>query len=316
MILDSVSSFIDNLKAKVSNPFFGTLVAVWLVRNWNLVYGLFIFDDDCAMNDKFEFVRNHFNGKSIYNELWINITITFGLLILGYILLIASRFLANLVEHRITPNINKVAASNLVANKDVLNELEIQLLKKTSDLINERKLVNELELQLVDIRGRVDTATNEKSIATSKLGEQTKQSREAKRNVEILEEKNNTLTEDLKESRTMGNNLRNIAYKSQKINTEENISFIHIDCYLALWNFNLVQVYDSMISEFDSGTKKYKTSETNTILLKILYENKITTSTFNTGERTTTVSYTENGEEFAKIFYKLKNEFTSPSMFW
>ena len=40
--------------------------------------------------------------------------------------MIISRFLANFVEHRITPNINKIAASKLVANKDVLIELENQ----------------------------------------------------------------------------------------------------------------------------------------------------------------------------------------------
>lgn len=316
MILDSVNSFIDNIKTKASNPFFGTLIVVWLVRNWNLVYGLFIFDKDCTMNDKFEFVRNHFSGKKFYYELWVNIIVTFGLLILGYILLIASRFLANLVEHRITPNINKVAASNLVANKDVLNELEIQLLKKTNDLINERKLVNELELQLVDIRGRVDTATNEKKSAVSKLAEQTKQSREAKGSVEVLESNNNKLTEDLKVSREIGSNLRNIAKKSRKLHEEDNISISHIDCYLALWNFNLVYVYDNLVSEFDSGTKKYKTNEVDTVLLKVLNDHKITTSTFNLGERTTTVMYTENGEGFATIFYKLKSEFSSPSMFW
>ncbi|MFK7059897.1 hypothetical protein V3Q90_07165 [Flavobacterium oreochromis] len=316
MILDSVSSFIENLKTKVSNPFFGTLTAVWLVRNWKLVYGLFIFDDNYKMNDKFKFVTEYYKNKSIYNELWTNILITFYLLILGYILLIISRFLANLVEHRITPNINRIAASKLVANKDILNELELQLLQKTNDLINERKLVNELELQLVDIRVKVETATNEKNSATSKLFEQTKQAREAKRSVEILEEKNNILSDDIKKSREIGQDLRKIAEKCEELNSKENIAFSHLDCFLALWNYNLINVYSQIVSEFDSGTKKYKTAETNNTLLKILYDNKITTATFSTEERTTTITYTNSGEEFARIFNKLKKEFDNIHMPW
>lgn len=316
MVLDSVNSFIDNLKTKVSNPFFGTLIAIWIIRNWNLVYGLFIFDKDCTMNDKFEFVRNHFNNKNIYNELWINISTTFVLILLGYILLIISRFLANLVEHRITPNVNRVAASKLVANKDVLTEIENQLLKKTNDLINERKLVNELELQLVDVRGRIEVATNEKNSAISKLAEQTKQNRESKSTIEFLERNNEIISQNLKESRTLGSEIRKIAKKCDTLNSENNISFNHIDCYLTLWNNNLVQEFAKMVSEFDSGSKKIKEIDTNKNLLKILDENKMTSSSFNMEEKSTTIKYTELGEEFAKTFYNLKKEFTSSSLFW
>lgn len=316
MVLDSVNSFIDNLKTKVSNPFFGTLIAVWAVRNWNLIYGVFIFDEDCKMNDKFEFVRSHFKDKHFFNELWTNIAITFGLLFLGYLLLIISRFFANLVEHRITPNINRIAASKLVANKDILTELETQLLQKSNDLINERKLVNELELQLVEIRGRIDVATNEKNLATSKLGEQSKQNRENKRSIEFLESNKNILTEDLNESRKMNSDIRDLSERCIKLNSEENISFNHIDCFLNLWSFNKVNDFSNLISEFDSGTKKFKASETNNNLLKILNDYKIITASLNLEEKSTIVTYTENGEEFAKLFFKIKKVLTSPSLPW
>ena len=316
MILDSFSSFIDNIKTKVANPFFGTLLAVWLVRNWKLVYGVFIFDDSYKMHDKFKFITDYYKKKNIYDELWTNIYVTFGFLILGYILLIISRFFANLVEHRITPNINRVAASKLVANKDVLNELEIQLLKKTNDLINERKLVNELELQLVENRGKVDTATNEKNSVNSKLVEQTRQGREFKRNLEILENQNSQLVDDLKQSREIGNGLRKVAEKCEELNAEEHIPFSHIDCYIKLWNYNLINFYSNMVSEFDSGTKKYRSIDIDNQLLKILYEHKLITTTFSTEERTTTVTYSDSGEEFARIFNKLKKQFSGVNMPW
>jgi cyclophilin family peptidyl-prolyl cis-trans isomerase len=316
MILDSIESFMTNLKSKVSNPFFGTLIAVWAIRNWNFVYGIFIFDKDCNMNDKFEFVRNHFKGKVFLYELLINIIITFGLLILGYFLLIISRFIANLVEHRITPNINRIAASKLVANKDILTELETQLLKKANDLIDERKLVNELELQLVDIRGRVEIATNEKNSANSKLFEQTKQNREGKKTIEILDNSIKVLNEELVESRNMASKIRVIAEICEELNTEKKISNTHINIYLTLWNYNLIKVFGDIITEFDKGEKKFKSNETNNALIKILNENKVITTTLNLEEKSTTVTYTELGEEFTKIFFTLKKEFAKTSLPW
>ena len=316
MILDSVSSFIENLKSKVSNPFFGTLIAVWTVRNWKLIYGLFIFDEDCLMSDKFEFVSNHFKDKNIFSELWINIIITFGLLILGYTLLIISRFLANLVEHRITPNINRVAASNLVANKDILIELEIQLLKKTNDLINERKLMNELELQLVEIRGKIELAVSEKNSAVSKLGEQTKQNREGKKSIEILENKNNNLSSDLIESRKLGSVARKLESKCNELISKKDIPNKHLNSYLNLWNYNLIQEFADMITVFDSGTKKFKTIEINNNFIKILIDNKIVSANLNIEEKSTIITYTEQGEDFAKMFFTIKKEFNGLFMPW
>lgn len=45
-------SFVDNIKQKTTNPFFGTLILVWLVRNWELIYTLFNFDKDWLLSDK------------------------------------------------------------------------------------------------------------------------------------------------------------------------------------------------------------------------------------------------------------------------
>ena len=57
--MDITSSFFDNIKDKTTNPFFGTLIFVWLVRNWDLVYTVFNFDSDCNLEDKKEFIRKY-----------------------------------------------------------------------------------------------------------------------------------------------------------------------------------------------------------------------------------------------------------------
>ena len=46
MIKDFLVSFKDNFKEKTRNPFLGTYLIVWLIRNWELIYTLFNFDQN------------------------------------------------------------------------------------------------------------------------------------------------------------------------------------------------------------------------------------------------------------------------------
>ncbi len=34
----------DNVLQKTTNPFFGTLIAIWLVHNWQFIYTIFNFE--------------------------------------------------------------------------------------------------------------------------------------------------------------------------------------------------------------------------------------------------------------------------------
>ena len=77
-----IESFVDNIKQKTTNPFFGTLILVWLVRNWELVYTLFNFDNDCTLSDKKQFIRDYYVSKFFWKELLLNIGIALCLMIL------------------------------------------------------------------------------------------------------------------------------------------------------------------------------------------------------------------------------------------
>lgn len=44
MIEDLFVSFKENIKGKTTNPFFGTLILVWIFHNWRLIYSIFNFD--------------------------------------------------------------------------------------------------------------------------------------------------------------------------------------------------------------------------------------------------------------------------------
>ncbi|MRX66957.1 hypothetical protein SAMN06265349_102887 [Flavobacterium resistens] len=141
---DYISSFFDNIKDKTTNPFFGTLIFVWLVRNWDLVYTIFNFDSDCTLLDKKDFIRNYYAEKVAWQEIGYNIIIAFGVMLLSYGLIIISRLVVNVTNHNIIPRMNEKTVSKLVVNKN-----RFETVKKTRDEYFIR--IQEIEEQVVTL---------------------------------------------------------------------------------------------------------------------------------------------------------------------
>jgi len=63
MIPESATSFWENVKTNAASPFFGTLILVVLFNNWELIFMIFIFDDNFSLHDKIQTIKNHFSGN-------------------------------------------------------------------------------------------------------------------------------------------------------------------------------------------------------------------------------------------------------------
>ncbi len=127
--MEVINSFIDNFKQKITNPFFGTLILVWCIRNWELVYTLFNFDDDCLLVDKKYFINEYFRSKNLFIEFLTNFGYALFFLIIGYIFVIISRILINYVYHRIIPFLN-----NFIVDKAlVVDSKRFDIVKKQRD---------------------------------------------------------------------------------------------------------------------------------------------------------------------------------------
>lgn len=112
MIKDTFISFKDNFKERISNPFLGTYLAVWLIRNWDLIYSLFNFDDEYSLKEKIKFIESYYENHEFLVDLSINILWTFAVLITTYILMNLSRLIVNLFEKRLSPWIYQITDSN------------------------------------------------------------------------------------------------------------------------------------------------------------------------------------------------------------
>jgi hypothetical protein len=139
MIKDILLSFKDTIKTKTTNPFFGTLIIVWILHNWKLIFILFNFNTATTLESKVQFIETYLDPKTFTQNMGCVVVISFIVLICSYFLLNLSRLIVNFYEKKITPFIYKITDENSVVLKDTHD-----ILKKEKEYC-EKKLETEKE---------------------------------------------------------------------------------------------------------------------------------------------------------------------------
>lgn len=119
MIQDLIVSFKENIKGKTTNPFFGTLIIVWIFHNWRLMYSIFNFDKSTSLEMRITFLADYLDSKNLIPDLLTCILITIIVLITTYILLNFSRLIVNFFEKIVTPIVYQITdKSSIVLKRD------------------------------------------------------------------------------------------------------------------------------------------------------------------------------------------------------
>jgi hypothetical protein len=160
MIKDFLISFTDNFKEKTRNPFLGTYLLVWLIRNWELIYTLFNFDSNFNLKDKKEFIFSYYKENQFVPNLFTNILWSIGLLILTYLLLNLSRFIVNLFEKKLTPWIYKVTDSNSIVLKEIYDKLKSENYILELNLEKERESKGKLQIEISKLENKLEEFHN------------------------------------------------------------------------------------------------------------------------------------------------------------
>ncbi|MGE0562175.1 MAG: hypothetical protein AB7O47_10185 [Flavobacteriales bacterium] len=160
MIKDFLISFKDNFREKTRNPFLGTYLIVWFIRNWELIYTLFNFDNDSKLLDKVNFIKNYYANLDFLSNLWTNVYWAFGVLILTYVLLNLSRLIVNLFEKKLTPWIYKITDSNSIVLKTVYQNMVLERDDIQIRLDQERESKSRLENRIKKLEEDLILATN------------------------------------------------------------------------------------------------------------------------------------------------------------
>ncbi len=194
MIKDFLISFKDNFKEKTHNPFLGTYLIVWFIRNWDLIYTLFNFDKEHDLEYRINFIRSYYSNNDFIGNLLINILWALGVLILSYLLLNASRFIINLSEKQITPWIYKITDSKSIVLKEQYDGLKLEKNHIETKLENERESKVKLLNEVARLENRIDELLLNNSEKNRPIS--TSEKSNSKDNVDIylekLKEKNYT----------------------------------------------------------------------------------------------------------------------------
>lgn len=175
MITDSISSFLQNTKSKFANSFFGSLIFVWLVRNWEIIYSIFNFDKKFTLNEKLEYIHSFYDDNDIWAVTINNIGWALLLMIAGHIFVILSKVLGNVVDHNIMPNLNKRTVSKLVTDKSSFDEMKKQSDEYADKFEQEKNRNRNLVLALDSQKTDFDSQTMLLNQTISSLSQQKKE---------------------------------------------------------------------------------------------------------------------------------------------
>jgi len=126
--MEVINSFFSNIKDKLTNPFFGTLIIVLLTNHWQLWYAVFNFDQDCTLNDKIAFITNYVKVNLTFWKITYDVLQAIFLMLLGYLIIIGTRSLVLWIEFGLMPSI-----TGRIVNKNVVRRSEYD------DVVKERE---------------------------------------------------------------------------------------------------------------------------------------------------------------------------------
>lgn len=142
--MEYISSFFQNVKDKLTNPFFGTLTFVLIIHHWEFWYSMFNFDTNFTLQDKVKLLKNLGAAEFTWSKIKVDLAWAALLTILGYFLIIAVRTLSLFIEHKAMPFITNIIVSKNVVLKDLYNEVAEERDKYAEQYEEQRKNVRQL----------------------------------------------------------------------------------------------------------------------------------------------------------------------------
>ncbi len=172
MLTQLIASFSDNFKQKTRNPFFGTLILIWIVKNWELVYALFYFDNSLDLDGRINYIKNYYSGVNFYWNLLACIGFAFISLIVSYLLLSFARLLVNYYDDIAVPQLKNLTDSSSIVLKSTFQNLEKEKDELKKKLINEKERrikaeieVDELEKKIFQFQNPPNEIKNKRSLS-------------------------------------------------------------------------------------------------------------------------------------------------------
>lgn len=172
MLQDVFNSIKGNFKQKTTNPFFGTLILIWICNNWIIIYAIFNFDQGYTLENKINFINDHITNEEPLWNLMKLICFSFIVLIFSYFLINLSRLIINLYEKKVTPWIYKISDKNDIVLKSVYEELLSENYKLREKYESERAQRIKAENETERLESEIHNINNPNSLVEDSAREQ------------------------------------------------------------------------------------------------------------------------------------------------
>lgn len=154
----------ENIKHKMTNPFFGSLIIVWFIHNWRFTYTIFNFSNTEPLEKKISFIATYLDPLNFLPNLGWCILISFAVLLISYSLISLSKLITNFFEKTVTPFIYKITDTSSIATKDEYEILKLENDRLVDKLDSERINRAKLQKELSDTEARLSSLQIEYNI--------------------------------------------------------------------------------------------------------------------------------------------------------
>lgn len=224
--MEVINSFFKNIKDKLTNPYFGTLILVLIFHHWELLYIMLNFDDDLRLDVKLDSIKKYISTNITFESLMYDTLWALILMLAGYLIIVITRSIVLWVEFWLMPFI-----TGKIINKNVVKKEEYD------KVVNEREeYFNQYEKQRENVRTFSKTIDEQTIQIKEKDRTLLDQTRTISATVKELESTKDKLQKSLKDASSKANEIQSLnnslvnlnrhnSYSIDKINKFEHLYF-------------------------------------------------------------------------------------------
>lgn len=142
--MEYFNSFFQNIKDKLTNPFFGTLIIVLILHHPQFWYSLFNFDDGVNLRQKIVYLREIGYREFSYETITDDILCALSFVFLGYFIIVGTRALSMWIEYCVMPYITKKIVSKNLVSRTEYNEVVKERDEYSEKYEDQRKTVRNM----------------------------------------------------------------------------------------------------------------------------------------------------------------------------
>jgi len=189
--MEVINSFFSNIKDKLTNPFFGTLILVLIFHHWELLYTLFNFDEKLTLESRLTSIKTYISTNLTFTDLLWDALWALIFMLSGYLIIVITRSIVLWIEFWLMPLITGKIINKNVVRKDeydkvikereeyfdqyeeqrqnvrtfskTIDEQTEQIKQKDKDLLKQTKTISDTIKELDSTKNSLDKSLNDSS---------------------------------------------------------------------------------------------------------------------------------------------------------